>query len=178
MPRTFEKLDPSHKIVEHLGNMLRRHHRQLYEAEVTIDVLLVRNVSKDGEEIDPALSHNGYAAAATVKINSLSDRVEGKADATIKIDGNRWDEWPDARLDAILDHELTHLELKVDEEQPALVLRDDVGRPLLRMRKHDFQMGFFSEVAERHNQFAVETEQLQQVSQWATEHGWLPGFAP
>ncbi len=174
MPRTFEKLDPGHKILIRLGQMMAAHHQPLSEADVTVDVLLVRNVDAEGECIDPALAHHGYPAAAVVKINSLSDRVEGKADATIKVDGNRWDEWPDARLDAILDHELTHLELKLKE---GVLQRDDVGRPMLRMRKHDQSYGWFNEIAERHGEDAVEVVQLKEATAYACANGWLPGFS-
>lgn len=175
MPKTYEILDQDHAIHQRLVEMSRLYHGQLVEARVTISVVLCSNRDADGEEIDPALTHGGYPALATIKINSLKDRAEGKADATITVDGNRWDEWPEAELDAILDHELTHLELVLDD---GALVRDDLNRPKLRMRKHDFQMGFFSEVAERHHAAAMETKQLQTVSQWACEHGWLPGFKP
>ncbi len=175
MPRTFEKLDPSHKIHKRLAAMMSRFHFPLKEAGVTVDVMLVRNVTKDGEEIDPALQHQGYAALMTIKINGLSDRAECKADATIKVDGHHWDEWSDERLDAILDHELTHLELKTDDD--GAVVRDDINRPVLRARKHDQQYGWFNEIAKRHGEDAIEVEQLKKATSYAVQNGWLPGFS-
>ncbi len=108
------------------------------------------------------------------RASERADRAEGKADATVTVDGNRYDEWPLARLDAILDHELTHLELSLKD---GAVQCDDLGRPKLRMRKHDQQYGWFNEVAERHGEDAVEVLQLKAATAYACKNGWLPGFS-
>ncbi len=55
-----------------------------------------------------------------------------------------------------MDHELTHLELAEKEGAPVL---DDGGRPKLKMRLHDYEFGWFTEVAERHKENAIEVQQ-------------------
>jgi len=175
MPKCFEPLEPSHHLSQRLDAMLGAHHPALKEAGVTVALILCRKVDANGEIVDPAISVGGYPALAKIKINSLEDRVQGKADATITIDGNHWDEWPTPRVDAILDHELTHLELRVDKD--GSLVRDDCGRPVLRMRRHDQQHGWFNDVAKRHGEDAVEVEQLKQATAFACENGWLPGFS-
>lgn len=102
-----------------------------------------------------ALKVHGIAAYATVKINSLADRVEGKPDATIRIDADVWGAHSDKRKVAILDHELAHLLLATDKD--GNVKRDDLGRPKLKMRYHDLVVGGFSDVVERHGAAAVES---------------------
>ena len=171
--KTYERLEPSHHICQRLLAMTQTYHPLLHGV-VTVDVLLCRKVDADGEIVDPAISVNGYPALAKIKINSLEDRVQGKADATITIDGNHWDEWPTPRLDAILDHELTHLELRVDKD--GALIRDDCGRPVLRMRRHDFQIGGFHSVAERHKQDAAEVEAVASVGKEFVVQGVFPGF--
>ena len=111
---------------------------------------------------------------ATIKINSYRDRVEGKADVTITIDGHHWDELSDAELAAVLDHELTHLELVIEED--GSVSRDDIDRPKLRMRKHDFQIGGFNEVAKRHKADSLEVQAVAKVGKGFVEQGVFPGF--
>lgn len=174
MPKFYEQLDETHPIVARLREMLGRHHPGLRDASVTVAVMLCRRLDDNGEIVDPAVTVNGYPALAKVKINSLADRAEGKADATITVDGNRYDEWPLTQLDAILDHELTHLELSLKD---GAVQRDDLGRPKLRMRRHDQQYGWFNEVAERHGEDAVEVRQLKEATAYACKNGWLPGFS-
>jgi hypothetical protein len=64
------------------------------------------------------------------------------------VDAYRWPELDELTQVAVLDHELTHLELVTDDE--GTVKYDDYGRPKLRMRLHDICHGWFSEVAKRH----------------------------
>src|SRR5690606_5222802 len=110
---------------------------------------------------------NGYPAAAMVKINSYRDRVEGKADATIFIDADEWEGLDDPRREALIDHELQHLEVKRDPDTGA-PLSDDAGRPKLKIRKHDHQYGWFDVIAERHGDASYE---VRQAKAFADRHG-------
>lgn len=112
----------------------------------------------DDEESKQVLKHNGYPALAVVKITSLRDRALGIADAVITIDRSCWQSSTAAQKDALIDHELTHLERMVDEETNAPVC-DGLGRPKLSMRRHDHQIGVFLEVLERHQEASAEARQ-------------------
>lgn len=146
-----------------LADVIKRFHQHLIEPGVRVSVIVVDDVDGDGGRTGrPALKLHGVAALAIVKINSLKDRVEGKADATIFIDGTHWDQCEQPQKVAILDHELHHLLLVVDEE--GRIVADDAGRPKLKMRPHDFQVGWFHAIAERHGPHAVETQQMQEIA--------------
>lgn len=134
-----------------LEDAKRRWHSALVDAGATVHLRYVANRDKDDEPI-PALKHHGYPAAAVVKINSLSDREQGMKDATITIDEYTWQEKSDAEKLAILDHELAHLELKYDTsgQGTGALIRDDLGRPKMKIRLHDFEFGGFHHIAERH----------------------------
>jgi hypothetical protein len=65
-------------------------------------------------------------------------------------------EMTDAEKDALIDHELEHIEVKMDGKRPKLDCR---GRPKIGMRKHDYQFGWFRSIAERHGVASGEVHQ-------------------
>ncbi len=87
-------------------------------------------------------------------MNSHLDRVAGKADADLKIDEENWNGLTDRQREALLHHELLHLEVKSDEE--GHVQTDDCGRPKLKIRPHDWEAGGFNQVAEAYREDSPE----------------------
>jgi hypothetical protein len=143
------------EVVPYVEAMLERYHPQLRDAGVTFTCLMAyAPTDKNGDPTGPALTHGGYAALATVKIIGLKERADGRADVEITVDGDRWSEVPESRRYALIDHELEHLELKYDKD--ANVLRDDLDRPKLGVRKHDHQYGWFDAIVRRHGKDAME----------------------
>jgi hypothetical protein len=141
-------------LVKLIGDTMKRHHKPLVDAGVTVSALLV----SDG------LKHHGYPAAAVVKINNLKDRVEGKADCTIVFDGDSFPDWPESKAAAVVDHECQHLELIRDEQ--GNVETDDAGRPKLKLRLHDVEIGGFQAIIERHKEAAPEAQQINDATQF------------
>lgn len=141
-----------------LREVLATYHTELVEAGVTFGLLEAHAPvdRKTGEPKGPALKLHGYPCHAIVKINSHKDRVEGKPDATIVLDGDTFPALRKEQQTAVLDHEAHHIELARDEE--GAIQTDDAGRPKLKMRLHDLVMGGFSSVVERHGEDAIETD--------------------
>lgn len=153
------------KDVVKIGDeMLRKFHTELADVGVTICYLYAYAPKNDatGEPRGPALKFAGWPAAAIVKVNSLKDRVEGKADATIILDGDNWKDRPTDEQKAIIDHEQEHLELKLDED--GHIQTDDCGRPKLKLRPHDWQLGGFDAIVKRHSQAALEAQSYVDLS--------------
>jgi hypothetical protein len=149
-------------------------HHDLAKANVRIGIIMAAN-PKDG----PAVSHGGYPALATIKIVPLKDRITKGYDAEMLIDATFWKTTTDETRMALLDHELSHLELKkpkerkpekkkhhdeepVDPEDDDTIagqsfLVDDIGRPILKTKKGDWNVGDgFAEVVRRHGVHAIE----------------------
>ena len=148
MPTTFTDCDKGvHDIAVAL---MGKYYRDLADADVTIRYLFASNP----DAIGGALKHNGYPAAATVKVNSLKDRVEGKTDCAITIDKKWWDAHDQRACAALIDHELYHILIAYDDEGE--LITDDAGRPKVKLRPHDFQIGGFHVIAERHGPHAEE----------------------
>ena len=151
-------------------------HPHLRDAGLTVDILLAY-APRDGNDdpVGPALKLHGYECCGTIQIMNLKNRVAGRGDAELLLDGDNLDTWSEDQLRAILDHELTHLELQVDDH--GHVKRDDINRPLLRMRNHDRQFGWFDCVARRHGGNSIEMQQAQQLTAMAElRQLYLPGF--
>lgn len=166
MPVTFEKIGPrdDHKIFDRLIQMRDRYHQPLVAAEVKIELLLARAArDKNGDANGPPLKKHGHPTRTIVRIVSLKDRVAGLGDVIIMVDGDEWDEWTPAELDATLDNALTQIQLVMDEPKdgPATVRRDDADRPVLRLAKGDFMVSGFASVIRRHKENAAEAQALQ-----------------
>lgn len=145
MATTYELCGP--EVTSLLAIVKSQHQKALEDAGVTIDAMFA---DAKGE---PAIKVRGYPAAAKISVTSLQDRVRGIADAKLLIDREAWSRLSESRRIALLDHELEHLDPVIDAL--GLVL-DDLGRPKLRMRPHDFEMGFFESVYKRHGEASME----------------------
>jgi hypothetical protein len=135
-----------------LRKVRSKYHGRLDENEVTVGLL--RAWPNETEE--NAVKLHGYPCAAVVKITPYAQRVLGIPDAVITLDGRAWDRFSEKERVALLDHELEHLELAVDSE--GNLKSDDHGRPKLRMKLHDWELGGFAAVAGRHGTAALEVQ--------------------
>jgi hypothetical protein len=143
-------------VTDAIDAVRAEHHEEL------TDVTIAGLFAFDTESSLPVLKHQGYAAGAVVRITPLKDRALGVADATIVVDRAGWLALSACQRNALIDHELTHLEVKTEEEEGAkepVPVFDALGRPKLLMRKHDHQFGWFDEVAQRHGEASPEVRQ-------------------
>src|SRR5690606_8677815 len=99
-----------------VDEMVGMYHTPLRDAKVTIDLLFAFPKSED-DETAPVKLH-GYPCVAVVKINAYKLRVLGHGDAEITIDARQWDELSEEERRALIDPELTHLELRTAEDGP------------------------------------------------------------
>lgn len=154
--RIYERLLPTTAAYAVLDEALTRYHGRLAEAGVTVDLLWTEDTNGK-----PFLV-SGYPAIARVRICSLDERVAGRADAEIVLDRGEWMGLEQAEQVAVMDHELTHLVLvyeKMGRVVTGTVKRDDHNRPRLKMRRHDYQVGGFRDIAERHRSHSQEWQQ-------------------
>lgn len=137
--------------------MLNKYHPEVIKAGVKIDLLSVTTDSED----KPALTLYGYPCYAVIRVVGIKDRTKGQGDVEIVIDEAHWMFMSDAEKDALIDHELFHIDLKLDGD--GKVKTDGQGRPKIGMRKHTTQVGWFAEVAERHGAASFEVQQAQSI---------------
>lgn len=146
--------------------VMRRYHSRLSDLGVTVETMVVYGPrNKEGIQTGPALTVRGSEAYACIRVSSLEERVAGRGDAIMKIDGDRLKDMRAETLEALIDHELTHLELVPDPEGGEYFCTDDEGRIRLKLRRHDFEVGWFHEVAARHGSASIEVQQAQSLVQ-------------
>lgn len=152
MTRVFELVDKDTAQLIH--EVLSIHHEALLTEKVTVQAVFASEIDEDGEE-SPVLKHHGYPALAKIQVTSYVDRVRGIPDAKLTIDRCGWKALSRSRQEACVDHELTHLTLTRDKE--GRVRYDDLGRPKLRLRIHDWELSGFAEVVDRHGEASIES---------------------
>jgi hypothetical protein len=132
-------------------------HRPLLDCKLSIDLVFAyAKADKDGVKQGPAITKNGVPALGVTRVVSLKDRALGRGDAEVCLDGDWWNTASEEQQKALLDHELHHISVKIDKRG---LVRDDLGRPVLQMRKHDYEFGWFKVVAERQGAASVERRQ-------------------
>lgn len=138
----------------------------LIDAEIKIDFVFAYPDLDEttGEPKGDALKKNGVKALGITRKLPLKDRAMGRADAEIALDGAWWEKAPGAEQRALLDHELFHL--------VPTGKRDDLGRPLLKLRPHDYEFGWFEAVANRHGNASQERQQAQRLIDQSGQFFW------
>jgi hypothetical protein len=154
-----------------VARVMREHHSELADAGVTVDLLLAyAAVGKSGARKGPAVKLHGRSCYAKIRITALDERVAGRADCEIVLDGDRCGEWPTRMADAVIDHELTHVWWDMAKGE------DDAGRPRLKVRLHDHDFGWFNDCVRRFGGEAVEVKQFADFRDGPYTQLWLPGI--
>jgi Putative phage metallopeptidase len=151
-------------------------HQPLIDAGVTTDFVFAY-AEKDettGEPIGDALTKGGVKCLGICRKIGLKDRALGRGDTEIAIDGDWWTTASEEEQRALLDHELHHIAVKIDKRG---LVRDDLGRPIVQMRKHDVEVGWFKVIAARHGLASQERLQAVQIMVDQGQYFW-PGLAP
>jgi hypothetical protein len=152
MPSTFTPAPP--EVAEIARDIIVNHYPDLAEGEADPNVpsevgpVSINFLMAYGDN-GPAVKHDGYPADATVKINNLRDRAEGKRNVTITIDGDQWPNWTPEYRRALIHHEIAHIKVNryLKGKKIGQVIRQKDGAPGLYCEKHDIVIGGFSEVA-------------------------------
>ena len=164
MSTTYERAP---KEVDRLAKELieeHKEHEMLKDYKVKIDFVFAYS----SEAFIPALKHNGVKALGIARRLGLKDRAMGRGDAEIAIDGDWWKEATDLERRALLDHELYHLDVNTS----GVNFKDDLGRPKLYLRPHDYEFGFFKHIARRYGLASQERQQAKKMFDEAGQAFW------
>ena len=167
------------KEVEELaGELLCKfpEHKPLLDARVKID--LVFAYGKRDEKTDKLLSfamvRGGVRALGIARKISLKQRALGRGDAEVALDADWWEEATKPQQAALLDHELHHIAVSF-APKTLTVKRDDLGRPKLYLRPHDYEFGWFQIIAKRHGAASEECRGAKVISDTSGQFFW-PGL--
>lgn len=158
---TFLKAPP--EVNEFVQDVMRQYHPDLFGQEVTTQcVMALAELNEDGDPKGPAIKCHGFPAAATIRITSQKARVHGHAMVELTIDEKRWGELTEAQRTALVDHELTHLEI-AKENGGKDIAYDQCDHVKLKIRQHDWQIGGFESVIQKHGKDALEAMSVMEV---------------
>lgn len=173
MAITFDNTsDPAKEAKAIAGRLIEKYHAGLKDSGATIECIEATRADAEGEIVGgSATKINGFSVPAKIKINSLADRVEGKADVTITFDHTQWKDASDDERAAIIDHQLQCVDV-MREDGKGAVLTDDIDRPRMKVRKPDHFHRWFDVIAERHKTASIE---LRQAKTWfdSAGQGWF-----
>jgi hypothetical protein len=168
MPITYESCDGVVGTV--IERIVNKEHGEFASCEppVTIAALWARNSDKT----QPAVKLHGYPCRATIRKTNSKERANGSADLMIVIDEAVWDSLDSGSRDGLISHEIEHVELLMKGNR-AKIGHD--GRPALRLKPHDYELGGFLDVIRRHGDNSLE---YQDAKTFATDQrqllfGWM-----
>lgn len=163
MPVTYQKAP--HEVAELVEEVAGRFHTDLVKAAVRYDLLFAFGPRDEetGEKLDDPLKLRGVACLAIVRVVNLRDRAKGMGDAEIAFDADRWCDLTPQQQEALVDHELEHLVLRLNRHNK--IKLDDLGRPRLGLKPHDFDLGGFYSIIRRHTGAALELAALNTVGE-------------
>ncbi len=151
-------------------------HSLTLKAGVKFDFVFALGDRDDkGVLISDAIKKGGVIVRGVARKIPLKDRALGRADAEIMLDGDWWEGATDAERKALLDHELHHICPKLDKRG---LVTDDLGRPVLLMRQHDFEFGWFTIIAQRHGIASQERIQAKRIADSAGQFYWPEFISP
>ena len=160
MPSRYERAEQAIQLQAH--DLLMEHHPDLHAAGVTVEVIFgyaYRNA--DDEQVGHAYKVRQRPVSSTSSKTKLIDRVLGAADIRIELDGDQWESLHVDQQAAIIDRELQSFAVAKDNEDG--VILDSHGRPKLKTRLPDFEVGIYTEIAKRHREASVECISMAQI---------------
>lgn len=173
---TFQRADKS--VNELAAELIGKYepHKPLAAVPVKLDfVFAYADTDDDGNPVNDALTLHGYKALGITRKLALKDRAMGRGDAEICMDGDWWQKASPDEQAALLDHELHHCSVKCD--RAGNIQFDDLGRPQIKLRKHDVEVGWFAVIAQRHGLASQERIQARWIMDSAGQFYW-PDLAP
>jgi len=171
MSTTYERSGPDvGKIAANLMATVEIH-KPLKEAGVKIDFLTARaERDEDNEPVGSALTKNGHTVLGIARKTNLKERAADRGDAEIIVDGDWWEDASEEEQRALLDHEMTHLSVK--QTPQGLVKTDDLGRPVIIIRHHDYEVGWFRDVAQRNGKASLECRYAASIMERDGQYFW------
>ncbi len=145
-------------VADRVAHLIKVFHPAIKDAGVKIDLL---SVADDDPDVDYPLKLRGHPAYATCRAVDIKGRTMGRGDAEIVIDEARYLTMPDAQKDALLDHEIEHIDIQFNKK--GRVKLDCCRRPKIKMKLHDVEVGWFTNVAQRHGAASIECKQATQI---------------
>lgn len=105
---------------------------------------------KEGNLKTPALTKNGIAIPAQIKIVSAFNRMTDDTDVKIILNKELWDELSTNEKKSTIDNQLSYLQIKEDKLGEPIPISEDCDKVQLKLRKPDFYCEGFLDMLNIH----------------------------
>lgn len=150
----FEIIDQADDLYTVMHSIIEAHHPHLTEAKIAL-----------AWKLDWQPGSDGHLTLGMCKKASDLDRLLHDFDFVILLNRDYWGEFSPAQQKAILDHELAHAAVTLDDKGKPK--KTDDGRLVYRIRKHDLEE--FREIVERHGLYRADLEEFARSIQKARD---------
>lgn len=158
---TYVSPEPGHEVHDVVARVIAEQYPIIHRLSPALSIgVLFAVPSKEGQR---ALKHRGWPCLGIIKVVSERDRAAGEPDVLLMLDGERWPRLTPRRREALIAHELEHLEFPKylrdaddDGNDRFIPMQDGLGRPRVKCRPHDFELGGFESIVERYGDDAPE----------------------
>lgn len=144
--------------------VMEEYHGDLLGEKARVRAVMVEGArNKYGELTAPALTAFGVAAAAKIRVANPRERVLCECDVILQIDADGWSDLTEAQKRSLLDHELTHIQVKRDKN--GLTKRRDDGSAVFESIPDDYCINGFFAVMQRHKSDSMEALGLRRLAE-------------
>ncbi len=147
-------------------------HKPVLEAKVNIEFLFAygERHPESNALVSDAITKSGFRVLGQCRKTNSEERAAGRGDAVIMLDADWWEEADEAAQRALLDHELHHIDPVTDED--GKFVKDKNGRPRIKLRKHDVEVGWFKLIAERNGVHSLECQHAKIIMDHSGQAYW------
>ena len=158
MKRSYKLADE--ETMQLVTQVMNESHKHLSEVGARFQIVMSEAVDRDGN-ITYSLFANGVCCAAKIGLYNKKNRIIKNIDFEITIDSLFWENATIEERKSTIDHELTHIAIKLDKE--GLPKIDDDGLVCFKMKRHDLVYWGFKEILERNKSNSIEYQSFRNL---------------
>lgn len=119
---------------------------------------------KEGNLKSPALTKNGIAIPAQIKVVSNFNRITDDTDVKIVLNAELWEELSQAEKISTLDNMLSYLQIKEDKDGEPLTISETCDKVQLKLKHPDFYCEGFLDVLNTHKKNYIPWQEAKAIA--------------
>lgn len=119
---------------------------------------------KEGNLKSPAITKNGIAVPAQIKVVSNFNRITDDTDVKIILNAELWEELSQAEKIATLDNMLSYLQIKEDKDGEPLTISESCDKVQLKLKHPDFYCEGFLDVLNSHKKNYIPWQEAKAIA--------------
>lgn len=119
---------------------------------------------KEGNLKSPAITKNGIAVPAQIKVVSNFNRITDDTDVKIVLNAELWEELSQAEKIATLDNMLSYLQIKEDKDGEPLTISESCDKVQLKLKHPDFYCEGFLDVLNTHKKNYIPWQEAKAIA--------------